>query len=71
MATDQTPTNKPMIKFSEVNKWYGTHHVLQNISLEVAKGEVVVVCGPSGSGNCGNCEWSWDLFFSNSISIPT
>ncbi len=50
MATDQTPTNKPMIKFSEVNKWYGTHHVLQNISLEVAKGEVVVVCGPSGSG---------------------
>ena len=39
-----------MIKFSEVNKWYGTHHVLQNINLEVAKGEVVVVCGPSGSG---------------------
>ncbi|GBU15327.1 polar amino acid ABC transporter ATP-binding protein [Polaromonas sp.] len=39
-----------MIKFSEVNKWYGTHHVLQNINLEVAKGEVMVVCGPSGSG---------------------
>ena len=50
MATDQTARNKPMIKFSEVNKWYGTHHVLQNINLEVAKGEVVVVCGPSGSG---------------------
>ncbi|MBA3059501.1 MAG: amino acid ABC transporter ATP-binding protein [Gammaproteobacteria bacterium] len=39
-----------MIKFNEVNKWYGTHHVLQNINLEVAKGEVLVVCGPSGSG---------------------
>ncbi|NDP40724.1 MAG: amino acid ABC transporter ATP-binding protein [Rhodoferax sp.] len=39
-----------MIKFKELNKWYGTHHVLQNINLEVAKGEVVVVCGPSGSG---------------------
>lgn len=39
-----------MIKFNELNKWYGTHHVLQNINLEVAKGEVVVVCGPSGSG---------------------
>ncbi|MEP6966384.1 MAG: amino acid ABC transporter ATP-binding protein [Polaromonas sp.] len=39
-----------MIKFSEVNKWFGTNHVLQNINLEVAKAEVVVVCGPSGSG---------------------
>ncbi len=39
-----------MIKFNELNKWYGTHHVLQNINLEIAKGEVVVVCGPSGSG---------------------
>jgi len=40
----------PMIKFSELNKWFGANHVLQNITLEVAKGEVVVVCGPSGSG---------------------
>ena len=39
-----------MIKFSELNKWFGTNHVLQNINLNVAKGEVVVVCGPSGSG---------------------
>jgi len=39
-----------MIKFKELNKWYGTHHVLQNINLDIAKGEVVVVCGPSGSG---------------------
>lgn len=39
-----------MIKFNELNKWYGTHHVLQDINLEVAKGEVMVVCGPSGSG---------------------
>ena len=40
----------PMIKFSELNKWFGSNHVLQNITLEVSKGEVVVVCGPSGSG---------------------
>ncbi|NMM08297.1 amino acid ABC transporter ATP-binding protein [Polaromonas sp.] len=39
-----------MIKFSELNKWFGTNHVLQNINLEVSRGEVVVVCGPSGSG---------------------
>jgi len=39
-----------MIKFSGLDKWYGDHHVLRNIDLNVAKGEVVVVCGPSGSG---------------------
>ncbi len=39
-----------MIRFSELNKWFGTHHVLQDVNLHVAQGEVVVVCGPSGSG---------------------
>jgi polar amino acid transport system ATP-binding protein len=39
-----------MISFKNVNKWFGDLHVLNNINLEVAKGEVVVVCGPSGSG---------------------
>ena len=39
-----------MIEFSGVNKWFGPLHVLQDISLNVAKAEVVVVCGPSGSG---------------------
>jgi polar amino acid transport system ATP-binding protein len=39
-----------MIRFEKVNKWFGTHHVLVDVDLEVARGEVVVVCGPSGSG---------------------
>ncbi|MFJ6419053.1 amino acid ABC transporter ATP-binding protein, partial [Paeniglutamicibacter sp. NPDC091659] len=39
----------PIVKISDVNKHYGPLHVLQNINLEVAKGEVVVVLGPSGS----------------------
>ena len=39
-----------MIFFKKVNKWFGDLHVLQDIDLEVAKGEVMVVCGPSGSG---------------------
>ena len=39
-----------MISLKNVSKWYGTFQVLTNCSLEVAKGEVVVVCGPSGSG---------------------
>jgi ABC-type polar amino acid transport system ATPase subunit len=40
----------PAIEFNAVNKWFGKLHVLRNISLSVATGEVVVVCGPSGSG---------------------
>ncbi|MBC18571.1 amino-acid transporter subunit; ATP-binding component of ABC superfamily [Pseudodesulfovibrio profundus] len=39
-----------MISFKNVNKWYGDFHVLNNINLDIAKGEVVVICGPSGSG---------------------
>jgi polar amino acid transport system ATP-binding protein len=39
-----------MIQFDKVNKWYGTYHALVDVTEQVAKGEVVVVCGPSGSG---------------------
>ena len=39
-----------MIEFNNVNKWYGRYHALADVSENVAKGEVVVVCGPSGSG---------------------
>ena len=40
----------PAIMLDKVNKWYGTMHVLRDISLTVAEKERVVVCGPSGSG---------------------
>ena len=39
-----------MIKIGNVSKWYGSFQVLTDCSTQVAKGEVVVVCGPSGSG---------------------
>src|SRR5690349_24133255 len=39
-----------MITLRDVSKWYGSFQVLNDCSTEVAKGEVVVVCGPSGSG---------------------
>ena len=42
--------NDVMIKFSNVNKWYGDYHALVDVTAQVNKGEVVVVCGPSGSG---------------------
>jgi glutamate/aspartate transport system ATP-binding protein len=39
-----------MIELKNVSKWYGSFQVLTDCTTEIAKGEVVVVCGPSGSG---------------------
>lgn len=44
-----------LVEVKAVNKHYGALHVLQNIHLNVAKGEVVVVIGPSGSGKSTLC----------------
>ena len=44
------PTDEIVISLKDVNKWYGAFHVLRDVSLDVRKGERVVVCGPSGSG---------------------
>lgn len=49
-------TNTPLeqrddiIVCDNVNKWFGSLHVLKDVSLNVKKGEVVVILGPSGSG---------------------
>ena len=39
-----------LIEIRDVHKWYGEFHVLKGISERVEKGEVLVICGPSGSG---------------------
>lgn len=39
-----------VIDIHDVSKWYGSFQVLNGCTTQVAKGEVVVVCGPSGSG---------------------
>jgi len=39
-----------MIELSKVSKWYGGNRVLNDCTANVARGEVVVICGPSGSG---------------------
>jgi glutamate transport system ATP-binding protein len=45
----------PMVALDGVEKWFGDLHVLQDIRLHVAPGEVVVVIGPSGSGKSTLC----------------
>jgi glutamate/aspartate transport system ATP-binding protein len=50
MHKTKDSSDAAMITLSKVSKWYQTFQVLKDCSTEVAKGEVVVVCGPSGSG---------------------
>ena len=45
----------PVIELKNVNKHFGKLHVLQDVSLRVRKGEVVVIIGPSGSGKSTLC----------------
>ena len=39
-----------MITVRNLHKWFGELHVLKGVSLEVRKGEALVIIGPSGSG---------------------
>ena len=45
----------PLVELIDVNKHFGDLHVLQDINLEVRRGEVVVIIGPSGSGKSTLC----------------
>ena len=42
--------NDTIIQIVNMHKWFGDFHVLQEVNLEVARGERIVICGPSGSG---------------------
>lgn len=43
-------TAVPAVSFRNVSKWFGALKVLDQITLDVPRDTVTVVCGPSGSG---------------------
>jgi len=48
--SEHQATTQPIIIARDVHKWYGQFHALRGITMEVQKGEVIVIFGPSGSG---------------------
>ncbi|WP_024356120.1 amino acid ABC transporter ATP-binding protein [Leucobacter chironomi] len=53
--TDEAPETTALISLRGVDTYYGDHHVLKQVDLQLAPGEVVVVVGPSGSGKSTLC----------------
>ncbi|WP_373562895.1 amino acid ABC transporter ATP-binding protein [Nocardioides campestrisoli] len=53
--SEKTPPGDALVSLQGVNKWFGQLHVLQDIDLQIKRGEVVVVIGPSGSGKSTLC----------------
>jgi polar amino acid transport system ATP-binding protein len=43
-------SSEPIIRIENVHKRFATEHALRGVSLDVQRGEVVIIIGPSGSG---------------------
>ncbi|GAA5528599.1 amino acid ABC transporter ATP-binding protein [Herpetosiphon gulosus] len=50
MSTKLANSNQPMISINKVSKFFGDFRALDNVSLTVDRGEVLMIVGPSGSG---------------------
>ncbi len=50
VPVENPETEKPILRIENLSKKYGDLLVLKNISMEVMRGEVVVIIGASGSG---------------------
>ena len=53
--SDNSDSTTSMISLSRVDKHFGDLHVLQDINVEIPRGQVVIVVGPSGSGKSTLC----------------
>src|ERR1700750_3126459 len=39
-----------MLEINKLNAWYGASHVLQDVGIEIARGEIVCLIGRNGAG---------------------
>jgi polar amino acid transport system ATP-binding protein len=75
MLSDEATQRRAKIHLtaSHITKYFGEHKVLDDVSLDVTKGEVVSIIGPSGAGKstflrCINC---LEVPSEGSISLDT
>ncbi|HYU73597.1 MAG TPA: ATP-binding cassette domain-containing protein, partial [Ktedonobacteraceae bacterium] len=62
-------TKSRMLQLSNVNTYYGPSHVLQNVSLEVNKGEIVCLLGANAAGKTTTMKTIFGLVHPRSGSI--
>ncbi len=46
----EAPGPEPAVRLEGVHKWFGEHHVLKGVDLEIPEGLITVIIGGSGSG---------------------
>ena len=46
----KTDVKNPFIVAKDVNVYYGDNHAIKDVSLQIAKNQVIALIGPSGCG---------------------
>jgi ABC-2 type transport system ATP-binding protein len=49
-GVNQVPNNETLVKLSKISKSFGKNHVLDEVELNIRKGDIVGIIGLSGSG---------------------
>lgn len=50
VTPESGPGDATQVSARHINKYFGEHQVLTDVTLDVRKGEVVAIIGPSGAG---------------------